>query len=105
MSDTFQDTIFRTIKIPPLRIRPILYGNMLRVLPVGKKMGPTGTLSVDILTGWNLIDPREQDEALAALDERDPLLTVVSPPCQMFSVSVSPAVSFREHTPLLKLAG
>ena len=57
-----------------------------RVVAHAKKMGLTPGWSIDLGTGWDLTDPK-QEEALDRLLSRDkPELVVASPPCDPFSM-------------------
>ena len=56
-----------------------------RMVPIAKSKGLTATLSMDLLTGWNFLDPRVRAYVRSLVRARKPTLIHVSPPCTMYS--------------------
>ena len=56
-----------------------------RVLPVARQRGLSGSLSLDILTGWDFKVPSFRALSLTLLLQLQILLLVLSPPCTIFS--------------------
>ena len=56
-----------------------------RVLPVATAAGLRGNLSVDLETGWDLLDKPVQYAVLQEVRWREPRFLVLSPPCTMYS--------------------
>lgn len=56
-----------------------------RIVPAARARGLTGSLSIDILTGFNLTDARTQEFVCNLVRRRRPSVVLVSPPCTTFS--------------------
>lgn len=57
-----------------------------RVVTQARTEGMTGSLSIDLVTGWDLATSDGQNRAWRQLEKKDPLLTISNPPCTMFSI-------------------
>ena len=56
-----------------------------RLVAMANKMGQPGGISLDIKNGWNALDQSHQDQAIESLLYLRPVVTMLSPPCTMFS--------------------
>jgi hypothetical protein len=56
-----------------------------RMVPLAAKRGMRATLSVDLLTGWNLLDPDVRVALVQEIKRRRPRVLMMSPPCTWFS--------------------
>ena len=56
-----------------------------RLVPVAVEAGLRASISVDLETGWDLLDLAKQQECLRMLEVRRPKILMVSPPCTAFS--------------------
>jgi hypothetical protein len=56
-----------------------------RMVPIAQKVGLRGDLSIDLLTGWNLLDPEVQLQVVREIKMRRPKVLMMSPPCTWFS--------------------
>ena len=60
--------------------------SMPRVNKMASMAGPTVGQTYDIRLGCNLLDKKEQDRVLLEIEKADPILTVICPPCDPFSI-------------------
>lgn len=56
-----------------------------RMAPVATARGMRAKLSVDLLNGWNLLDPDVRVEVVQEIKARRPRVLMMSPPCTWFS--------------------
>jgi hypothetical protein len=56
-----------------------------RVIDACQKLGLRGSVSCDLLTGWDLSTPEDQAKAMAQLVTKQPACLILSPPCTFFS--------------------
>jgi len=56
-----------------------------RMVAVAKQVGLRAELSVDLLTGWNLLDPEVRLNVVQEIHRRRPRVLMMSPPCTWFS--------------------
>ena len=56
-----------------------------RMVPLAAQKGLRATLSVDLLTGWNLLDPDVRVALVQEIKRRRPRVLMMSPPCTWFS--------------------
>ena len=57
-----------------------------RVVTQAQAEGLTGSVSIDLVSGWDLATSDGQERAWRQLEKKDPLVTILSPPCTMFSI-------------------
>jgi hypothetical protein len=60
--------------------------SMPRVNKMASMAGLTVGQTYDIRLGCNLLDKKEQDRVLLEIEKADPILTVICPPCDPFSI-------------------
>jgi hypothetical protein len=56
-----------------------------RMVVEAKKQGLRAELSIDLLTGWNLLDPDARVRVVQEISMRRPKVLMMSPPCTWFS--------------------
>ena len=56
-----------------------------RIVPVAKQQNLRASLSIDLVSGWDLLTPAGQDRAWASIRGKSPLVVILEPPCSMFS--------------------
>jgi len=56
-----------------------------RMVPIAAARGMRATLSVDLQTGWNLLDPDARAALVQEIKRRRPVVLMMSPPCTWFS--------------------
>eukprot|EP00959_Pyramimonas_sp_CCMP1952_P019304 408078-Pyramimonas_sp.AAC.1 len=56
-----------------------------RMVPIAVSKGLSATLSMDVLTGWNFLDPKVREYALSLIKAMKPILIHVGPPRTTFS--------------------
>ena len=57
-----------------------------RIAPEAERQGLKAGSSFDLITGWDLSQPKDRKRMWQSLKEEDPMLIVLSPPCGPFSV-------------------
>lgn len=85
--DVYQNMVAAITKTRPLTSEVF---SIPRLVAMANEMGSSGGASLDIRNGWNALKPEHQERAIELLLYLRPYVTMLSPPCTLFSALMRP---------------